>query len=154
MKTTTKKLQLAQMSNKIGQLYRMDGTIVPDKGWINAIRTTLGMSMKQLANKTKVTYQAIHKLEKSEAKGKITLQSLKEIAKALEMKLVYGLVPIEGTLEGIIEKRAKELAIEIVRRTNRTMVLEDQRVSDKRLIKEVDELTKELIDEMPRKLWD
>ena len=69
------------------------------------------------------------------------------------MKLVYGLIPIEGSLEDIIEKKAREMAIEIVKRTNRTMILEDQQVSDKRLKKEVQELTKELVDEMPRNLW-
>lgn len=152
MKKSTKKLQLTQMSNKTKGLSKIDFHI-PEKGWINAIRTTLGMSMSQLAKRTQKTSQAIHKLERSEARGKITLQSLKETAWALEMKLVYGFVPIEGSLENIIERRARELAIEIVKRTNRTMVLEDQQVSDKRLKKEVKELTKELIDEMPRNLW-
>jgi len=150
---STKKLRLVQMSNKIKSLSRVDVNI-PEKGWINAIRTTLGMSMNQLAKKTKKTPQAIHKLERSEAKGKITLQSLNEVAQALEMKVVYGLIPIEGSLEDIIHQRATKLAIEIVKRTNRTMTLEDQQVSEKRLRKEVKELTKEIVDEMPRKLWD
>ncbi len=152
MKNSTKRLQLSQMSSKIRDLGKAN-VHTPEKGWINAIRTTLGMSMSQLAKKTQKTHQAIHKLERSEAKGKITLQSLKELAIALDMKLVYGLVPIEGSLEDIIEKRARKLAIEIMQRTNRTMVLEDQQVSDKRLKKEIEELTKEFIDEMPRKLW-
>ncbi len=152
MKNSTKRLQLSQMSSKIRDLGKAN-VHTPEKGWINAIRTTLGMSMSQLAKKTQKTHQAIHKLERSEAKGKITLQSLKELAIALDMKLVYGLVPIEGSLEDIIEKRARKLAIEIMQRTNRTMVLEDQQVSDKRLKKEIEELTKEFINEMPRKLW-
>ena len=152
MKKSVKKLKLAQMSNKIRGLSKI-AVQTPEKGWINAIRTTLGMSMSQLAIKTQKSHQAIHKLERSEAKGKITLQSLREIALALDMKLVYGLIPIEGSLEDIIEKKAREMAIEIVKRTNRTMILEDQQVSDKRLKKEVQELTKELVDEMPRNLW-
>jgi len=154
MKKATKKLQLGQLSNKLGQWSRLEDAIVPQKGWINAVRTSFGMSMRQMAMRINKSTSAIQKLEKSEAKGKITLQSLRDAAKAFDMKLVYGLVPREGTLEGIIERRAKELAIEIVKRTNRTMVLEDQKVSDKRLKREVHELTKELIDEMPRILWD
>ena len=111
------------------------------------------MSMRQMAKRINRTTPAIQTLERNEARGKITLKSLNDAAMAFDMKLVYGLVPIEGSLEDIIEKKARELAIEIVKRTNRTMVLEDQRVSDKRLRKEVKELTKEIVDEMPRKLW-
>ena len=127
MKKSTKRLRLSQMSNKIRDLNKAN-VHTPEKGWINAIRITLGMSMSQLAKKTEKTHQAIHKLERSEAKGKITLKSLREVALAFDMKLVYGLVPIEGSIEDIIEKRARKLANEIMKRTNRTMVLEDQQV--------------------------
>ena len=154
MKRNTRRLQITQMSSKLRSLGKLEDLHKPHKGWINAVRTTLGMSMKQMAMRTGKTYQAIYKLEKSEAKGRITLRSLEEAAKAFEMKLVYTLVPIKGALEDIIEQRAKEMAMEIVKRTNKTMVLEDQQVSEKRLKKEVKELAKELMDQMPRNLWD
>ena len=155
MRKETKKLQISQLSNKMDSLKPLQTVMAPEKGWVNAIRTGLGMSMRQLAqrmNKSNAT--AIQKLERNEAEGKVRLKSLQEAAIALDMKLVYAIVPISGNLEGIIENRASELAKEIVRRTNRTMILEDQKVTKKRLKKEINELTKSIIDEMPKMLWD
>ena len=42
------------------------------------------------------------------------------------MQLVYGFVPNDGSLDALIEKRANELATQIVMRTSNTMKLEDQ----------------------------
>jgi hypothetical protein len=49
----------------------------------------------------------------------------------LDMQLVYGFVPNDGSLDALIEKRAKELATQIVMRTANTMKLEDQANSKK-----------------------
>lgn len=154
MKKETKKLQMEQMSSKLNALNKLRTLEMPEKGWIYSIRSTLGMSMRQMANRINKATPTVQKMENREAKGTITLKTLKEAAKAFDMKLVYGLVPIEGELRDIIEKRATEIAIEIVKRTNSTMVLEDQKVSNKRLNKEIKEITSRLVDEMPKMLWD
>ena len=70
------------------------------------------------------------------------------------MKLVYGFIPKAGSLEKMIENRAKEIAEEIVRRTSASMVLEDQGNTETRLRKAIQEKTAELKHEMPRYLWD
>ncbi len=154
MEKRNKKLRLTQMASKIQSFKQLEKVMVPTKGWVNAIRTTLGMSMRQMGQRIDKTATSIQKLERNEASDKVTLKSLKDAARALDMKLVYGLVPIHGSLEDIVEKQARKLAREIVQRTNTTMTLEDQQVSGHRLKKEEDELTKELVDEMPRNLWD
>lgn len=154
MKPKTKKLQLAQMSNKSSLLADMGKVTIPEKGWVNAVRTSIGMSMRQMAKRMQKSISTVQKLEKSESEGRITLRSLREAAQALDMKLVYGLIPRTGTLEEVVETRAKKLAMEIVKRTNTTMKLEDQSVSDMRLKEEIDEISQDLIREMPRKLWD
>lgn len=124
------------------------------KGWINAIRTSLNMSQQQLANKLSKTRQSIHQLEQNERNEVITIKSLRMAAEAMGMDLVYALVPKEQSIKKTIQNRAREKAIEIVRRTNSTMALEDQDVSKKRLKNEIEELTKEILDEMPKWLWD
>jgi len=70
------------------------------------------------------------------------------------MKFVYGFVPFDGSINELIEKRAKSLATEIVMRTSRNMELEDQENTPERIRKAIEERTQEIMREMPKKLWD
>jgi len=79
---------------------------------------------------------------------------LRQFGQALDLKLIYGFIPQSGSLESIIEKRAIELAKDIVRRTSVTMKLEDQENNPKRIQKAIKEKTEELKLEMPKYLWD
>ena len=126
----------------------------PTKGWIHAIRTTLGISFRQIGERLKITAQSVQEMEGREANGTITLKTLREVAQALEMKLVYGFVPKGNSLESLLEQQALAVARKIVLRTDNTMKLEDQRVSKERIEKAVRELADELKSEMPRYLWD
>ena len=83
-----------------------------------------------------------------------TKSAMKEAGQAMDMKFVYGYIPVDGTLEALIEKKAKKLATEIVMRTSATMKLENQENSPQRIKNAIEERTKELIDEMPKILWD
>jgi len=149
-----KSLQLQQLNDKIMSFDLLKSITIPPNGWLKAIRTTLGMSMLQLGNKLSITKQAIQDVENREKEGTITLKSLKEIAKALDMKLIYAFVPNDASLEAMIEKRASELATKIVLRTANTMKLEDQANSKQRIEKAIKERTAEIINEMPKILWD
>jgi hypothetical protein len=57
------------------------------------------------------------------------------------------------SLEQMIEKRARELATEIVIRTHATMTLEDQQNSKERIEQAIEQKTAEIKFEMPRYLW-
>jgi len=70
------------------------------------------------------------------------------------MLLVYGFIPKEKTLEKTIEKRARQIATAIVRRTSHTMHLKDQAVSQEELKKSIEDKTQKIINEMPKYLWD
>jgi predicted metal-dependent RNase len=70
------------------------------------------------------------------------------------MQLVYGFVPNDGSLELLIERKAKELATQIVMRTNNTMKLEDQENTKQRIEKAIQERTNIIKTEMPKTLWD
>lgn len=84
------------------------------------------MSLQQVADKLAITKQSVQEIEIREKEGSITLNSLKETANALDMQIVYGLMPKDGNIEDLIERKAKELALRIVSRTSNTMKLEDQ----------------------------
>ncbi len=127
---------------------------IPPTGWIKAIRTAIGMSMQQLGNKLSISKQGIQDIEKREKEGSITIKSLKEIARALDMELVYGFVPKDGSLDALIDRKAKELATLIVLRTSNTMKLEDQGNTNKRIENAIKERAEKIKNEMPKILWD
>lgn len=149
-----KLLQLQQLNSKMLGFASLKQVAIPPTGWIKAIRTAIGMSMQQLGNKLNVSKQGILDIEKREKEGSITIKSLKEIARALDMQLVYGFVPNDGSLDALIEKRATELATKIVLRTSNTMKLEDQGNTNKRIEKAIKERAEEIKNKMPKILWD
>jgi predicted DNA-binding mobile mystery protein A len=148
------KLQLQQLNEKLAQLTDLQHVIVPPIGWIKAIRNGIGMSMEQLGKKLSITKQGVMDIEKREKEGAITIKSMQEIAKAMDMKLVYGFIPNEGDLEQMIETRAIEMAKKIVARTSNTMKLEDQANSKERIEKAIKERASEIINNTPKILWD
>lgn len=149
-----KSLMLQQLNGKLLSFAILSRIAIPPSGWIKAIRNTLGMSMQQLANKLLISKQAVLDIEKREADGSITIKSLRELGRVLDMELVYGFVPKDGSLEAMIERKANEMAKKIVLRTSNTMKLEDQGNSKERIEKAIIERTEEIKNEMPKILWD
>jgi predicted DNA-binding mobile mystery protein A len=149
-----KKLQIAQLDNKLKGFSAAVQVPHPDIGWLKTVRISLGMSLQQVADKLAITKQSVQEIETREKEGSITLYNLKETANALDMQLVYGLVPKDGTIEDLIERKAKELALRIVSRTSNTMKLEDQENSKQRLQKAIEERTTIIKNELPKSLWD
>lgn len=146
-------LQLQQLNNKMLSFASLKQVAAPPTGWIKAIRTAIGMSMQQLGNKLSISKQGVLDIEKRERDGSITIKSLREIARVLDMQLVYGFVPNDGSLEALIEKRATKLATEIVMRAANTMKLEDQANSKKRIQKAIEERATFIKNDMPKILW-
>lgn len=126
----------------------------PPTGWIKAIRNAIGMSMLQLGKRLSITKQSVQDIERREKDGSISIKALREAARALDMQLVYGFVPNDGSLEALIDRKAKELAIQIVQRTSNSMKLEDQENSKQRIEKAIEERATIIKNEMPKTLWD
>ena len=148
------KLQFQQLNEKMLQLAGMKHVIIPPIGWIKAIRNGIGMSMEQLGKKLSITKQGVMDIEKREKEGAITIKSMQEIAKAIDMQFVYGFVPDAGSLDQMIEMRALEMATKIVQRTSNTMKLEDQENSKERIEKAIKERAAEIMNKTPKILWD
>ncbi len=148
------KLLIEQLDQKLQPFSKTRKVLIPERGWINTIRTTLNMTMAQLGTRLNITRQGVRRIEESEANGGITLNSLKDAANAMDLKLVYALVPKNGTIDDLIQSKAEKLAQKIVLRTNQNMKLEDQGIGDEKIAKTINELAQEIKREMRKSLWD
>ena len=149
-----RKLLIEQLDQKLKPFYKTRMVVVPDRGWINTIRTTLNMTMAQLGTKINITKQGVKRIEDSETNGTITINSIKEVAAAMDLRLVYGLVPKDGTIDDLIKMKAEKLARKIVLRTNQNMKLEDQAIGDEKIKKTIKDLANEIKREMRKSLWE
>jgi predicted DNA-binding mobile mystery protein A len=149
-----KQLFTEQLDQKLDKFKDAGMVLVPQKGWINTIRTTLNMTRDQLGAKLRLTKGAVQKIEQREATGQITINKLKDIGHALDMQFVYGYIPNDGTIDNLINLKAEELAQKIVLRTNHNMKLEDQGIGDEKIDKTIKDLANEIKREMRKSLWD
>jgi predicted DNA-binding mobile mystery protein A len=154
MNIQKQKLLIEQADKKLSMFKQLKDVVPPEKGWVYTVRAALKMSLRQLGNRLNISPQSVKEIEERESNGSITLRSLREVAKVLNMKLVYGLIPQDESIENMIERRANEKAREIVFRTSNTMKLEDQENSRARLEKAVKSKAEEIKNKLPKYLWD
>ncbi|MBW6459839.1 MAG: mobile mystery protein A [Bacteroidales bacterium] len=154
MKTSNQRLLIEQADRKLQPFRNLETIVIPSKGWINTVRAAMKMSLRQLGNRLNISPQSVKEIENREANGSLTIKSLKEAGLALNLKLVYGFIPMHGSIEEMIGNRAYELASEIVARTSQSMKLEDQENKEERLKKAIEMKASEIIDKMPKYLWD
>lgn len=147
-------LLIEQLDQKLKPFLETRMVLVPERGWINTIRTTLNMTMAQLGTKLNITRQGVKRIEESEANSTVTLNSLKDVANAMDLKFVYALVPKSGTIDDLINLKAEKLAQKIVMRTNQNMKLEDQGIGDHKLSKTIKDLASEIKRELRKSIWD
>lgn len=149
-----RKLMIEQLERKLLPFRAADEIKMPANGWISSIRTTLNMTLEQFGKKLGITRQGARRIETSEASGTISINLLREAGKALNMKFVYGFVPVHGSVEALIDHKANELAKRVVLRTNQTMMLENQATGKENIERAIVELADELKREMKKSLWD
>jgi len=147
-------LRLRQVSESLGRLAALRKTPRPRGGWIRAIRTALGMSTTQLARRVGIGQSALSESEKREVEDTITLGTLRRIADGLDCDLVYALVPRTGSLAAMRERQARGIANRQVDRVSHSTALEDQAVGPEERERQVEELTRDLLDGPARKLWE
>lgn len=151
--SSRKRLILEQMSDNVNRYSRLKDSQPPLKGWIRAIRVALGMSGVQFAKRLGVSAPRVAILEKTEVTGRVTIRSVRQAADALGCVFVYALVP-RGSLKETIRRQALEVAREQLKRTSHTMLLEDQQLSKDAMRNALDAAVEELLDAMPKDLWD
>lgn len=104
------------------------------------------MNARQLAERVGVEQSSITRLEERETSGNVTLERLARAANAMHCKLIYAIVPQDGynDLEAIINERAKDVAVQLVRQTEHSMRLEKQGADEDELTREIDNLANQL----------
>ena len=125
--------QLGELNDAAMAFHVARGTAKNVRGWLRTVRRVVGIPAAEAAERIGVDARELFRRERTEARGVIGLQSLRQAAEALDCELVYGLVPKEGTLaaraagieaardqrqaEGYARKlqRAKEMRIEAAR---------------------------------------
>lgn len=73
------------------------------------MRESLGMTLDKLGSACGVSSAAIAQLEKREPTGRITVESLRKVAKAMNCEIVYSFVPQTNQKE-FVDRRAYEKA--------------------------------------------
>jgi predicted DNA-binding mobile mystery protein A len=128
---------------------------VPPSGWLKAIRGALGITTRQLAAKLGVEHAAILQFEKREAEGKVSLETLQKVARAMRCQLVYAVVPDDSlsSLESILDEQATQAARALVSRVDHTMRLEQQGLSKEQSDEQIRDLASKLKDEVDPSLW-
>jgi predicted DNA-binding mobile mystery protein A len=112
------------------------------------------MSLRQLGARMGITAQSVKEIETREKLGSVSINTLKQVGMALDMRFIYGFIPNDKTLEQMIQKKAMELAKEIVLRTSGTMTLEDQENTMERIKDAIKDRADQIKNEMPKYLWD
>jgi predicted DNA-binding mobile mystery protein A len=125
----------------------------PRMGWIQTIRTALGMTARQLALRLDVAQSTLAELEKSEAADRITLHSLRRVADALDCDLQYVLVP-RTALKKRVEQQADDIAHKQVARVFHSMRLEDQAPTVSVDKKEIAKVRAGLLSANWKRLWE
>jgi predicted DNA-binding mobile mystery protein A len=125
----------------------------PPKGWIKAIRESLGMTARQLAARMGLAPSRIPRIEQDEVTGATTLRTLRQTAAALNCAFVYAFVPIES-LDNILRERATQKAREDIFLLDHTMRLENQALLKSDLDAERQRMVDSIVSGSLRGLWD
>ena len=153
MKTKQKKLVQQQLDGTLGTFDVLRKVAVPPKGWVRAIRNALGMTGQQLARRLGTNRQRIARIEQDEKQGRVTVNTLRNVAEAMDCEFVYGFVP-KQSLEQTVRDQARRVAAKRMERSNQLMRLEAQELGDAEKEQVLNELIDEIVNTMPRTLWD
>jgi len=149
----SKALARKHLERRLAPLRGANDLVRPPRGWIKAIRESLGMTTAQLAQRIGVSQPRIPQMEKREADDSLTLRSLRQAAEGLNCTLVYALVP-NAPLDDLLRDRAIGIADGRLARTHHTMALENQALASSDLKAERERLIHDLVFGDPRRLWD
>src|SRR5260370_5236874 len=126
MKPELRELRLTQLDRNLESFAGTASVSRTKRGWLRAVREALGITIRQVARNMRKTPQTVASFEKSEETHRITLQTLRRYAEAMECELVYAIVPKAGSLKQLAENWARKRAESDVLAVEHTMALEDQ----------------------------
>ena len=153
MKPKHIKLAREQLDATFERLEPLKTFVPPGKGWIRAIRDAIGMTGEQLAKRLNTNKQRVSRIEHDEKLGKVKIETLRNVAEAMDCVFVYAFVP-RDSLDQTVKEQAKEIAKKRMARSNQMMRLEKQELSEAEKVKAMQTLIDEIVETMPKSLWD
>jgi predicted DNA-binding mobile mystery protein A len=149
--TTMQRLQLDERLRPLRDV--VQAASPPPGGWLRTIRQALGMSVRDVARRTGNVVSTLAGIERAEADGTVTLNTLRRVADAMDCDLVYALVPRQ-TLQSTLINRAIAKATAEMSRVTHTMALEKQTPAEQAQRGMFDARVQELMAGSPRRLWE
>jgi predicted DNA-binding mobile mystery protein A len=153
MKPKHIKLAREQLDATLGRFTLLKTLVPPGKGWIRAIRDAIGMTGEQLAKRLNINKQRVSRIEHDEKLGKVKIETLRNVAEAMDCVFVYAFVP-RDSLDQTVKEQAKEIAKKRMARSNQMMRLEKQELSEAEKAKAMQTIIDEIVETMPKSLWD
>jgi len=126
MRDDFRQLRLKQLDRALAPFRTLLANPRPPKGWVRAIREAIGVSSGDLAERLGTSRQLALQQEKAESEDRITLKSLRALARALDCDLVYALVPRTDSLQELVDMRSRAKAKANVLGVEHSMALENQ----------------------------
>ena len=111
------------------------------------------MNAPALAEQLGVSRNSVYSSIQNEQAGTISLNQLERMGEAMGGKLVYAIIPREGSVEDIVMARARKKAERIIQRTRAQMALEEQTEGLRSQDEMIEELANEIAGVMPRDFW-
>lgn len=155
MATSVKLLAVDQMDRRLPRLRKAAQELKaqqPRAGWVKTLRRSLGITNRDFAKRIGSNFVgSVQEIERNELSGKITLESLRRAADALDADLVYALVP-RTPLRKQIRARAHAVAKERLRPIAHSMALEAQSLTPSQKKRQIEDLAQDL-EKRPKDLW-
>lgn len=120
-------LAIAQVNRRLRAIRKIIPYTQVRPGWIRYIRSSLNMTLKQLAEKTGLSLPSIAQAERSETAGRASIATLKKMANAMECEFIYAFVP-KTDIDELMKQAARAKAKRTLTSADIHMTLEDQRV--------------------------
>ncbi len=144
-KGVTHNISFSQAEKRSKVLKKLSSQIQMRTGWIEYMRAVLRMKLKDLAKRAGVSMPTAAQSTRREAEGKVTLETLRKMANAMECDLFYAFVPRKN-IQSILMEQAIQKARSILGRADTHMSLEDQKVKESMDLR-VQRLAQKLIDQ-------
>ncbi len=104
-----------------------NNSVPADKGWIHQMRVALGLTLGKLGDLSGLTLPSVAQAERGEIQGKLTIETLRKMAEAMNCDFIYTFAP-KSDMNEFIQKKAYEKARKILTRADLHMSLENQKV--------------------------
>ena len=149
LKNRLRRLKLKQVSEFLDRKETITISQLGEK--ITQIRSSLGMTQKQMAKRLGIKQPTYNVLEKHAEKSE--LKTVEKILAILNSRLLLVIAPDES-LEKIVSKQAEKKAIKILSRAYSNMALEQQSPGKKNYEERLKELIEEIKSNPDSSLWE